>query len=89
MMAPHVMIVHFPPRWNFIYSRLPHEMVVSNVVCLHCSLAQLLVPHAGLHTSGLINMNPRGKRFMDQFSRAGGVCVKLASETHTATTWGS
>lgn len=74
MTAPHVMIVHFPPCWNFIYSLLPHEMVMSNVVCLDCSLAQLLVPHAILHTSGLINMNPGGKRFTDQIGGAGGAC---------------
>lgn len=67
------MIAHFPPRRIFIYARLPHEMVVSNVVSLRCSLARLLVPHAGLHTSGLINPNPGGKRFPDQIGEAAGV----------------
>lgn len=54
------MIVHFPPCWNLIYSRLPHEMATSSMVCVRCAFAQLLTLHATSHTSGLINMMPRG-----------------------------
>lgn len=73
MTDAHVMIVHFPPRWNFIYSGFPHE-----TSCQTCfaSPALRLVPHASLHTSGRINMDPRGKRSTDQIGRAGG--AKLA-----------
>lgn len=52
------MIVHFPPCWNLIYSRLPHEMATSSMVCVRCAFARLLVPHASSHTSGRINMKP-------------------------------
>lgn len=54
--------VHFPPCWNLIYSRLPHEMATSSMVCVRCAFAQLLMLHTSSHTSGLINMKPRRRR---------------------------
>lgn len=52
----HTMIGHFPPCWNLIYSRLPHEMAASSMVWIHCALARLHVPHASSHTSWRVNM---------------------------------
>lgn len=66
MTAPRVMIAHFPPRWSFIYSHLPLEMVVSNVVSLRGAAARLLVPHASFHTSGLINTQPEALYVRDR-----------------------
>lgn len=67
------MIVHFPPCWNLIYSRLPHEMATSSMVCVRCALARLLVLHASSHTSELINMKP-GETGFAWRGKAGGVC---------------
>lgn len=67
------MIVHFPPCWNLIYSRLPHEMATSSMVCVRCTLARMLVLHASSHTSGLINMKPEETDFARR-GVAGGVC---------------
>lgn len=67
------MIVHFPPCWNLIYSRLPHEMATSSMVCVRCAFARLLVLHASSHTSRLINMKPEETGFVWR-GKAGGIC---------------
>lgn len=56
ILGSHTMIGNFPPCWNLIYSRLPHEMAASSTVWIHCVLARLHVPHASSHTSWLVNM---------------------------------